>query len=217
MNPLAVTEGVLRPRSTARQDVARRDVFVVLVLAALLHGAVVGSQGLRPLQMLYSGLKLPLLLLTSSLICLPNFFMVNTLLGLRRDFPVVLRGLLTAQATVAVSLLGLAPLVAVVYASTADYPLAVCVNGVAFLVASLAGQVTLARVYRPLVRRRPRHRVGRASWLVLYVFVTIQLAWMLRPFIGAPDLATTFFRPGAWDNAYLAVWEDVVRVLGGPH
>ena len=72
---------------------------------------------------------------------------------------------------------------------------------------------TWARHYRPLVARNPRHRVGRAAWLFLYVFVAIQSAWVLRPFVGAPGLPTRFFREGAWSNAYVmlvrSVWDLV--------
>ena len=46
---------------------------------------------------------------------------------------------------------------------------------------------------------------------MLYVFVAIQAAWVLRPFVGAPGLPASFFREEAWDNAYVrifrAIWE----------
>ena len=43
------------------------------------------------------------------------------------------------------------------------------------------------------------------AWLVLYAFVGIQMGWMLRPFIGAPDMATGFFRSEPFSNAYIVV------------
>ena len=42
------------------------------------------------------------------------------------------------------------------------------------------------------------------TWLLLYAFVGIQTAWVLRPFIGYPGRPTQFFRDNAWGNAY--VW-----------
>jgi len=38
------------------------------------------------------------------------------------------------------------------------------------------------------------------------VFVAIQLAWVLRPFIGDPSRPTTFFRETAWGNAYVKIF-----------
>lgn len=32
-------------------------------------------------------------------------------------------------------------------------------------------------------------------WLILYMFVGTQMAWILRPFIGSPKMTFTVFRP----------------------
>jgi hypothetical protein len=174
-----------------------------------------GAWGLAPLQSLYSALKVPLLLFVATVVCLPSFFVLNTLLGLRADFAAACRGLFAAQATLAVVLASLAPLTVVAYGSSGDYRFAVLWNGFPFLLATLAGQATLARHYAPLIARDPRHRIARAAWLVLYVFVAIQLAWVLRPFVGAPRSATRFFREDAWSNAYLVLTKAIGDLLGG--
>ena len=70
------------------------------------------------------------------------------------------------------------PLTALAYVSSTDYNFAIAFNGVVFLIASVAGQVTLSRHYAPLIARNPRHRLGRRAWLVLYVFVAVQLAFV---------------------------------------
>jgi len=59
------------------------------------------------------------------------------------------------------------------------------------------------------VAANPRHRVLLRLWLVIYAFVGIQMAWVLRPFIGSPNTATGFFRQDAWGNAY----EQFARML----
>jgi hypothetical protein len=66
-----------------------------------------------------------------------------------------------------------------------------------------------------LVARNPRHRIGLAAWLLLYMFVAIQLAWVLRPFVGSPELPTGFFRQEVWGNAYVQVSEAVLQLIGG--
>ena len=203
-------DGLLR--STGRfgityPGVPWRALLLLLVTGGFVYGAVMGFFTARPLQSLYSGLKVPMLLVVTSAVCLPNFFIVNTLLGLRDDFAYALRGILAAQATMGVVLMSLAPLTLWVYASTSDYDLAIVLNGVMFLVATLVGQVVVSRHYQPLIEKNPRHRIGKGAWLTLYVFVAIQLAWVLRPFVGSPGLEVSFFREDAWSNAY-------VRLLG---
>jgi len=186
-----------------------------IVAAGLLYGAVMGAYGLRSLQILYSALKVPLLLGVAALVCLPNLVAVNTALGLRDDFRAVLRALVLSQGTVCLSLAALAPITAVAYLSTSDYNTAVLFNGGVFLLAALAGQITLGRHYRRLIAANPKHRVGRNAWLTLYVFVAIQMAWVLRPFVGNPEQPSRFFREGAWGNAYVEVAALVWRALDG--
>ena len=43
------------------------------------------------------------------------------------------------------------------------------------------------------------------TWLAIYIFVGIQMAWTLRPFIGDPGLPVQFFREHSWGNAYEVV------------
>ena len=69
--------------------------------------------------------------------------------------------------------------------------------------ASVTAQWLLRRFYEPLIRRNPRHRTLLRAWLVIYAFVGIQMGWVLRPFIGSPNLPPQFFRQDAWGNAYV--------------
>ncbi len=211
-----VVDALLRATGSFAPGVGRAPIAhlaSITCAAGLVYGAAMGTFGLRWLQVVYSSVKVPMLIGVSTLICLPNFYVINTVLGLRSDFAAACRGVLAAQATVALTLAALAPVTLTGYASTDDYPFATTLNGFAFLVAALAGQFTLARHYRELVRIDPRHRLARNVWLVLYVFVAIQLAWVLRPFIGDPGRATHFFRWNAWGNAYVEVVSIVGRVL----
>ena len=84
-----------------------------------------------------------------------------------------------------------------------------------FVGASAAAQVVLRRGYRPLMSRDPRHRYLIWGWLLLYSFVAVQMAWVLRPFIGAPDSPVQFFRDEPLsDNAYMVVLRLIAERLG---
>jgi hypothetical protein len=181
------------------------------------YGAVMGAFGgltdERAVQVVYSGVKVPMLLGVTTALALPSFFVLNSLLGLRSDFPVALRAVVGTQGAVAVVLAGLAPYTALWYLSTSAYPEALIFNGLMFAVASFAAQRVLRRRYAPLIARNPRHRVMLWTWLILYCFVAIQMAWVLRPFVGYPLMRPSFFRDEPWGNAYVAVAETLWRVL----
>jgi hypothetical protein len=192
-----------------------------LALFGLFYGGVMGSFGIftgavggRTLQAIYSALKVPLLLLVTFGVSLPSFFVLNTILGVRDDFPHVLRSLVAAQAGLTIVLAALAPFTAFWYVSCANYNIALLFNAGMFTVASFSGQWMLRRSYRPLLARNPRHRTLLRAWLVIYAFVGIQMAWVLRPFIGNPYSPTRFFRADAWGNAYVELVRIVTRAMG---
>jgi hypothetical protein len=194
-----------------------RPAALVLVLG-LFYGAVMGTfGGLAPQrleQIAYSALKVPILLLVTFVICLPSFFLLNTLTGLRRDFAEVARALVATQAALTVVLAALAPYTALWYVSFTGYQQAILFNGAMFALASAAAQVVLWRLYRPLMARQPRHHAMAFIWLGIYVFVGIQMAWVLRPYVGHPGMETQFLREDSWSNAYVFIARTIWQALG---
>ncbi|MGE0145194.1 MAG: hypothetical protein AB7I19_18665 [Planctomycetota bacterium] len=201
------TDDLLRSRGRFAPGVPVevRSLIALLVVSSAAYGLVLGAFGLRPLQMLYSAIKVPLLLGATTLICLPSFFAIHGVLGLREQFGEAVRGVLASQATFGIALASLAPLTALVYVSSDEYPIATLQNGLMFALATAAAHVTMTRHYERLVARDRRHRLTRIAWVLIYVFVAIQMAWVMRPFVGDPSTPTAFFRARAWSNAYVEV------------
>ncbi len=222
---LRVADDVLRgERALARTQPDRRlasfPIFALLILGfGMCYGAVMGTYGGlagdRPWQLFYSAVKVPFLIVVTFALSLPSFYVVNTLLGLRTDFARVLRALMATQAGLTVILTSLAPVTAFWYASGSAYQPAILFNGVMFAVASFGAQWLLRREYEPLIRSDPKHRWMLRTWLFIYVFVGIQMAWVLRPFVGDPRRPVEFFREDSWSNAYEVVVQMIWQVLMG--
>ncbi len=209
--PWVVAEGTTRRRLM--------QLWLLLVVFGLMYGAVMGSFGgvfgPRFLQVLYSALKVPLLLMATFALSLPSFFVVNTLFGLRDDWSGAIRALVATQAGLTIILSAFAPFTVLWYSSCANYRAAILFNAAMFGAASIVAQRLLRRFYAPLIARNRRHRLMLQGWLVIYAFVGIQMGWVLRPFIGSPDSPTQFFREGAWGNAYVKLAEIVMGLIGG--
>lgn len=192
-------------------------LFAFVLCFGIFYGALMGTfSGLAPgrvQQLLFSGLKVPLLLLVTFGLCLPSFFVVNTIAGLRDDFGQALQAVVATQACLAIVLAALAPLTVLFYLSCGDYSLAVAWNGVMFAVASVTAQIVVRRYYAPLIRREPRHRLMLYAWFFFYVFVGIQMGWVLRPFIGDPNSPVVFLRREAWGNAYVVVGRLIAHMV----
>ncbi len=182
---------------------------VMVLTFGPIYGGLMGSYQLdsaeRLLQVLYAGSKVPLLLFATSVICLPGFFVLNTLLGLRDDLRESLQAILAGQAGLSVTLAALGPLTRFWYFTTENYRAALLFNVAMFAIATLAGHLIMLRYYRPLIRRHRHHRIALLGWIGLYAFVGVQMGWTLRPFIGSPDLAVAFFRDEPFSNAYVVV------------
>lgn len=194
-----------------------RSHVALMCVFGPVYGAIMGSSTLdspeRLLQMLYSAIKVPLLLGATTLLCLPAFFVVSTVAGLRDDFRASVAAILGGQAVMSVVLASLAPITAMFYLSMSGYNIALMFNALVFAVGAFAGQHAIRRAYRPLIARHARHRVLLVLWIGMYAFVGTQMGWTLRPFIGSPGAFPTFLRDDPFTNAYVEVAMIAGRAL----
>lgn len=213
-NLLHRPHAILQP---ALVEVPLPQQLKIFLACSLFYGSVMGTYGGvagdRLWQVVFSSVKLPFLLAATFTLALPTFFVLNTLFGVRSDLGKVLRALVMSQTGLAIVLAALAPYTALWYASFTSYPAATLMNAAMFALASAAGQVILWRWYRPLIAKNAVHGKLLRVWLFLYAFVGIQMAWILRPFIGAPDLPVRFFREDTWGNAYVIVARMIWSVV----
>ena len=216
-----------KPRHKKSNDLLwiKTTVWIVCIVGPI-YGIAMGSYAWvdghrsfsqQTLQMLYSGLKLPLLITTTVAFSFPSFFVLNSLFCLREDFGEAVRAVVSAQAGLVIILASLTPLTVFFYASntaSASYSGAILFNALMFAVASISAQRLLASWYAPLIKKNSRHRSMMVVWIFVFAFVGIQMGYVLRPFIGDPNSPTTFLRENPFENAYIRVWELVLDVVG---
>lgn len=200
-------------RGEAEDAPGRRDCLLLGGAGAALVGLALGGSSGSTAMALYAAIKVPLLLALSTALCLPSFFVVNTVLGLRDDFGAACRGLFAAQATLGLALGAMAPVVVWLSCSAHDPYVLTLLDAGVFAVATWAAQQVLRRHYRHLVARDGRHRLALRGWLLLYAFAGIQMAWVLRPFRGTEGFAVQFLRPEAFEqNAYVVLLDHFTRL-----
>lgn len=201
-------------RGDADAAPSRRDCLVLGVAGSATVGLALGGSSGSLALAVFAAIKVPLLLALSTALCLPSFFVVNTVLGLRDDFGAACRGLLAAQATLGLCLGALAPAVVWLSLTVFDPYALTLLDALVFALATWAAQQVLRRHYQPLVARDHRHRLALRGWLLLYAFAGVQLAWVLRPFRGTEGFAVQFLRPEAFEqNAYVVLLEHVARLV----
>jgi hypothetical protein len=197
--------------------------IAIIVVGAGLYGAAMGWWR-DPLQALFVAIKFPLILLLTALGNALLIGMLAPLLGLNISFRQSLLAILMSFAIAAAILGAFAPLVAFLVwnappmipgvESTGTYEFIKLVH---VIVIGFAGIASNVRLFQLLTRLAGRKRIARRvlfAWLTVNLFLGSQLAWLARPFIGAPYRAVLFFRDNAfWSNFYENVFRAVQELL----
>jgi hypothetical protein len=197
----------------------RALVFGSLILGCF-YGLFMGIYGAtRPdngtvQQLIATTVKVPLLFLLTLVVSFPSLYVLSALAGSRLKFRETLRLLLAAVAINLALLASLGPVVGFFTLSTQSYPFMIVLNVAFFGVSGIVGLAFLRRalryVFAPrlpqggaeeallhathLPRRSDLGLTVFRGWLVVYGVVGAQMGWVLRPFIGTPELPFTWFR-----------------------
>ena len=192
--------------------------LLVVVICGAGYGAAMASYGGlgggRSWLVLFSTIKVPLLFGCTLLIAVPGFYVLNLLCGVGDHFPRVWRGLVDFQLSVALQLLALTPITLFLDLATGSYAVAQGWSILVFAMVAWNGQISLRRCFRELHPFNRAHRWLGRLWIVLYAFVGVQMAWVLRPFVGHPEMPPQFFRDQI-DNAYVEIGRIVWNLLRG--
>ena len=226
MSNLTVVESILRDRRYFFAEI--RDgieisqkinaMFVSCITFFALYGAVLGSTSTL-WQTLSSTVKLPILFLATLIICAPTLYFFNILFGSNQSLNQNIALMMTAITVTSVLLLSFAPISLFFLLTTDDsqYQFFKLLNVVIFSIAGTVGTMFLAQGMRIVsgtddAGARQRRLVMRI-WMVVYGFVGSQLAWTIRPFIGAPGEDFELFRQ-LGGNFYADIWSSIGEILG---
>lgn len=225
LTDLGVVEQILRDRqqffADIRDDVALRHklraMFVSSTVFLGLYGAVLGSQH-SPLQAVSSGLKLPVLFIVTLLVCAPTLYFFNIFFGAHQRITQNVALILTAITVTAVLLVAFAPITLFFLLSTSQYQFFKLLNVAVFGIAGGMGILFLSQGMQVVnangdaAGQQARRWVMRV-WMVIYMFVGCQLAWTIRPFIGAPGIPFEPFRQ-LGGNFYTNIIASLGEIFG---
>lgn len=223
MKALGVIEPILRNRHhffiEIRDGVGLRKKIGAMVLSSLVFlmacGAVLGSSH-SLLQALSSAVKLPILFLATLIVCSPTLYFFQILFGSNQTILQSFTLILTAITVTAVLLLSFAPISLFFLLVSSHYQFFKLLNVVIFAIAGIRGVGFLGEGMRIVAASQegtsPRRNAMRL-WIILYAVVGSQMAWALRPFVGAPSLEFELFR-NLGGNFYANVLGSIGEVLG---
>jgi len=224
VNNLAIIETILRNRrlffAEVREGVGlgqkMRAMLVSSVAFFALYGAVMGSTH-SLWQTLSSAVKLPLLFLATLVVCSPTLYFFNLIFGSNQSLTQNFTLILTAITVTAVLLLSFAPILLFFLLTTSSYQFFKLLNVGIFAVSGLVGVMFLGQGMRVVSAGGQEGAGARRNvvrlWIVVYAFVGSQMAWTLRPFIGAPSMGFELFRQ-LGGNFYANIFASIGEILG---
>lgn len=192
-------------------EVLRRSLLATLVGAAV-FGVALGSYGTSAAQVAAAAVKVPLLLVGTSLLCFPAFHVLQSVKAsrpMRLAQSAALQA--AALATTAIVWAALSLPLFFLVSTTGHYALA---QFLALGVGAIGGLVGLLRLMRGCLRLSGpesgrRLRLPLLLYLLVFGCVGSQMAWVLRPFIGSPSLGFELFRSLEGN-----IFQHVLRMLG---
>ena len=222
MRILSVVEEFIKRSDEFLKNVAEgknlKEYFVqsnlaILVLSAI-YGATMGTY-VGGLQILYSAVKVPMLLLISLYLAMPTYYVLYTLLGGKRTLGQTLMLLLSGFTIMSTVLLALVPVnlffIITTTKSSETYAFTVLLNIAIFTLGGFFALTYFIKGAKILYRDssenwQPAFLLGS----IILMFVGTQLAWVLRPYF---NYYPGFIRP-LESNFYTAVLGLIVEFAG---
>lgn len=222
MGILAVLEEFIKRSDQFLANLAEeknlKTYFLNSNLAILLLSAVYGAT-MRlysgGLQIVYSAVKVPMLLLISLYVTVPSYYVLYSLLGGKRNLKQTVALLLSGFTIMATILLAFVPVnlffIITTPKSSEAHSFTALLNIAIFTLGGFFALIYLIKGARTLYKEpaeqwKPAFLVGS----VILMFVGTQLAWVLRPFFNYYEF---FIRP-LESNFYTAVLSLVLRFAG---
>ncbi len=200
------------------QEFSRKNVLkqvLVILIFSCIYGIVMGSYN-GFLQSLVTGLKIPCLIFLSLIICFPALFVIQYMIGSTMTFWQMANIILSGFVVFSTIALSFAPIVVFFMITSENYAFLKLLHVAIFV---FSGVFTIRTIIRGLSysceKKNIYPKLGMSIfkiWIIILAFVSSQLAWNLRPFVGSRDLPFELFRVRE-SNFYVAVIQSAVDLF----
>ena len=204
---------ILSNPENSRKYVLKQLLFIFLF--SLLYGIVMGSYN-GVLQSLVTGIKVPCLILLSLLICFPALYVIQYMIGSTMTVYQMANIIFSGFIVFTTINLSFAPIVIFFMLTSSNYSFLKLLHVAIFTFSGIFAVKTIINGLSYSCEKKNIYpKLGMRIfkiWVVILAFVSSQLAWNLRPFVGSRDLPFELFRKRE-SNFYIAVIQSAVSLF----
>lgn len=204
---------MLNDSESSRKYVIKQVLLILLF--SFIYGIVMGSyNGLQ--QSMVTGIKIPCLIFLSLLICFPALFVIQYMIGSTMTIYQMANIILSGFFVFSTIALSFAPIVIFFMITSDNYAFLKLLHVAIFTFSGIFAVKTIINGLSFSCEKKNIYpKLGMKIfkiWVVILAFVSSQLAWNLRPFVGSRDLPRELFRARE-SNFYVAVIQSVAKMF----
>ncbi len=200
---------LLNNQDNAKKYLCRQALLILLF--SFIYGLVMGSfNGIT--QSLVTSIKMPALIFLSLFICFPAFYVIQFMLGSKMSLFHMANMIMSGFIVFTTIALSFSPIVLFFMITGNNYSFLKLLHVAIFIFSGIFGMRTIVNGLKYSCERMnvyPKMGINVFKfWIIIFAFVSVQLAWNLRPFVGSKDLSFELFREKE-GNFYLAIIQSL--------
>ncbi|MGC1392132.1 MAG: hypothetical protein WA816_13940 [Bacteroidales bacterium] len=203
----------LSDNTFSRKYVLKQMLFILLF--TFIYGIIMGSYN-GFLQSMVTGIKIPCLIFLSLLICFPALFVIQYMIGSTLTIYQMANIILSGFFVFSTISLSFAPIVIFFMITSDNYSFIKLLHVAIFVFSGIFAVKTITEGLTFSCEKKNIYpKLGMKIfkiWVVILAFVSSQLAWSLRPFVGSRDLPQELFRTKQ-SNFYVAVMQSAANLF----
>jgi hypothetical protein len=204
---------ILNDPGHSRKYIFRQLMYIVIF--SLLYGVIMGSYN-GVLQSIVTGIKIPCLIVLSLLICFPALYVVQSMIGSTMTIYQMTNIIFAGFFVFSTIALSFAPIVIFFMITSDSYSFLKLLHVAIFTFSGIFAVSTIINGLKFSCEKKNIYpKLGMSIfkiWVVILAFVSSQLAWNLRPFVGSRDMPFELFRKHE-GNFYVAVIQSATNLF----
>jgi hypothetical protein len=204
---------ILSDPGQSKKYVVKQMLFILLF--SFLYGVVMGSYN-GFLQSIASGIKVPCLIFISLLICFPALYVIQYMIGSTMSIFQMSNIILSGFIVFSTIALSFAPIVIFFMITSGNYAFLKLLHVTIFTFSGIFTIKTINNKHNNSKKKKNIYpKLGLTIfkiWIVILAFVSSQLAWNLRPFVGSREMQFELFRTRE-SNFYVAVIQSMADLV----